>query len=194
MSAPVRTMTRDEFATGEADAARRWLAASYPGYRPEESNSRRPFSFRGRRVDAGGSSVARLRYSLSADNGVTLTDVVLVVRPGDGGMRVSLGRDEEAVLPGMPVLLPAHRAVSVLWADTVADCVGVPTADVERVAGETTGLDGSALRFTGLRPMSPALGRRWNDAVRRVVGVLGNRPGGGTAPLVGGLLRALVSP
>jgi AraC-like DNA-binding protein len=189
MSAPVATTTTDEFATNEADAARRWLAASYPGYRPEESNSRRPFAFRGRRVDVGGGSVARLRYSLSADNGLTLTDVVLVVRPDDGAMRVSPGRDEEeAVLPGTPVLLPAHRAVSVLWADTVADCVGVRTADVERVAGEMTGLDGSTLRFTGLRPMSPALGRRWNDAVRRVVGVLVGRPGGGTAPLVAGLL------
>jgi AraC-like DNA-binding protein len=113
-----------------------------------------------------------------------LSDVLVVVQPHDGGMKVSLGRHEDAVLPGAPVLLPAHQVVSVLWADTVADCVGVRTAEVERVAVETTGLEGTALRFTGLRPMSPALGRRWSDAVRSVVDVLVGHPEVGAAPLV----------
>jgi AraC-like DNA-binding protein len=121
---------------------------------------------------------------LSADNNVVLSDVLVVVQLDEGGMKVSLGRHEDAVLPGSPVLLPAHQVVSVLWADTVADCVGVRTADVERIAVETTGLEGTALRFTGLRPMSPALGRRWGDAVRRVVDVLVGHPDVAAAPLV----------
>lgn len=174
----------DELATTDPGVARRWLEASYPGYRPEESNSHRDFSFRSSHVRVGSGSLARLRYSLSADNNVVLSDVLVVVQPDDGGMKVSLGRHEDAVLPGSPVLLPAHQVVSVLWADTVADCVGVQTAEVERIAVETTGLEGTALRFTGLRPMSPALGRRWGDAVRRVVDVLVGHPEVGAAPLV----------
>jgi AraC-like DNA-binding protein len=174
----------DELATTDPGVARRWLEASYSGYRPEESNSHRDFSFRGRHVRVGSGSLARLRYSLSADNNVVLSDVVVVVQPDDGGMKVSLGRHEDAVLPGSPVLLPPHQVVSVLWADTVADCVGVQAADVERVAVETTGLEGTPLHFTGLRPMSPALGRRWSDAVRRVVDILVGHPEVGAAPLV----------
>ncbi len=173
----------DDVATTDPGVARRWLEANYPGYRPEDSNSHRPFSFRSRHVHVGSGSLARLGYSLSADNDVVLSDVV-VVQPDEGGMKVSLGRHEDAVLPGSPVLLPAHQAVSVLWADTVADCVGVRSADLERVAVETTGLEGTVLRFTGLRPMSPELGRRWSEAVRRVVDVLVDRPEVGGAPLV----------
>ena len=184
MSSPVPSPTMDELATTDPGVARRWLEASYPGYRPEESNSHRDFSFRSRHVRVGSGSLARLRYSLSADNNVALSDVLVVVQPDDGGMKVSMGRHEDAVLPGSPVLLPAHQVVSVLWADTVADCVGVRTAEVERVAVETTGLAGTELRFTGLRPMSPALGRRWSDAVRRVVDVLVAHPEVGAAPLV----------
>jgi AraC-like DNA-binding protein len=184
VSSPVPSPTIDELATTDRGVARRWLEASYPGYLPEESNSHRDFSFRSRHVRVGSGSLARLRYSLSADNNLVLSDVLVVVQPDDGGMKVSLGRHEDAVLPGSPVLLPAHQVVSVLWADTVADCVGVRTAEVERVAVETTGLEGTALRFTGLRPMSPALGRRWGDAVRRVVDVLVDRPEVGAAPLV----------
>jgi AraC-like DNA-binding protein len=174
----------DELATTDPGVARRWLEASYPGYRPEESNSHREFSFRSRRLRVGSGSLARLRYSLSADNNVVLSDVLVVVQPNDGGMKASLGRHEDAVLPGSPVLLPAHQVVSVLWADIVADCVGVQSAEVERVAVESTGLEGTALRFTGLRPMSPALGRCWSDAVRSVVDVLVGRPEVGAAPLV----------
>ena len=118
----------DDVATTDPGVARRWLEASVPGYRPEESNSHRDFSFRSRQVRVGSGSLARLRYSLSADNNVVLSDVLVVVQPDDGGMKVSLGRHEEAVPPGSPVLLPAHQVVSVLWADTVADCVGVRTA------------------------------------------------------------------
>ncbi|TKJ19624.1 hypothetical protein A6V29_00615 [Blastococcus sp. CCUG 61487] len=174
----------DGVATSDPDAAHRWLEAAYSGYRPEESNSHRDFRFRSRNVRVGNGSLARLCYSSSADNNVVLSGVMVVAQPDDGGMKVSLGRDEEAVLPGSPVLLPAHQAVSVLWADTVADCVGVQSADVERVAVETTGLERTALRFTGLRPMSPELGRRWGEAVRRVVDVLVDRPEVGGAPLV----------
>jgi AraC-like DNA-binding protein len=176
--------TIDELATTAPGVAHRWLESSYPGYLPEESNSRRGFSFRSRHVRVGSGSLARLRYSATADNNVVLSDVLVVVQPDDGAMKVSLGRHEDAVLPGAPVLLPAHQVVSVLWADTVADCVAVQSADVERVAVETTGLEGTALRFTGLRPMSPALGRRWSDAVRRVVDVLVGNAQVGAAPLV----------
>jgi AraC-like DNA-binding protein len=174
----------DEVATTDPGVARRWLEATYAGYRPEKSSSHRDFSFRSRRVRVGSGSLARLRYSLSADNGVVLSDVLVVVHPDEGGMKVSMGRHEEAVLQGSPVLLPAHQVVSVLWADTMADCVGVRTADVERIAVETTGLEGIALRFTGLRPMSPALGRRWSDTVHRVVDVLVGHPDVAAAPLV----------
>ena len=62
-----------------------------------------------------------------------LSDVLVVVQPDGGRMEVSLGRDEQAVVPGSLVLLPAHQVVSVLWADTVADCVSVPIAEVERL-------------------------------------------------------------
>jgi AraC-like DNA-binding protein len=178
----------DELATTDPGVAHRWLEASYSGYRPEESNSHRDFRFHSRHVGVGSGSLTRLRYSLSADNNVVLSDVLVVVQPDDGGMKVSLGRHEDAVLPGAPVLLPAHQVLSVLWADTVADCVGVQSADVERVAVETTGLEGTALRFTGLRPMSPALGRRWGEAVRGVVDVLVGRPEAGAAPLVASAL------
>jgi AraC-like DNA-binding protein len=174
----------DELATTDPGVAHGWLEASYPGYRPEESNSHRDFSFDSRRLRVGSASLARLRYSLSADNNVELTDVLIVVQPDDGGMRVSLGRHEDAVGPNSPVLLPPHQVVSVLWGDTVADCVGVQTAELERIAVESTGLEGTALRFTGLRPMSPALGRRWSEAVRRVVDVLVAHPDVGAAPLV----------
>jgi AraC-like DNA-binding protein len=186
VSSPVPTTTRD-CATNDPRSAHDWLEAVFADYQPEESNSSRDFRFRGRHLRVGDSCLAQLRYSSTADNNVSPSDV-LVVQPYDGRMRVCLGHDEEVVPRGTPVLFPAHQVVSVLWADTGVDCVGVRAADVERVATETTGLESVAPRFTGLRPMSPALARRWNDAIRRVVDAVVDHPDVTAAPLVVGQL------
>ncbi len=153
--------------TSDPHVAHTWLGATYPGYLPEETNSRRHFVFEAVHEQAGRSGVSWLRYSTSADNNVA-PDVILVVRPSAGAMMVRFGREEISVPPGTPVLLPAHQAVSVLWADTEAGCVCLNADDVERVAVETTGVDNLALRFTGLRPMLPSLDRLWNDTVQAV--------------------------
>jgi AraC-like DNA-binding protein len=172
--------------TSDPHVAHTWLRATYPGYLPEETNSRRDFAFQAVHEEAGRSGVSRLRYSTSADNNVA-PDVLLVVRPSAGAMMVRFGREEVAVPPGTPVLLPARQAVSVLWADTEAGCVCLNADDVERVAVETTGLDDLALRFTGLRPMLPSLDQRWNDTVQAVTrAVLRNRTMAG--PLLTGHL------
>jgi len=161
--------------TSDPGVAHTWLRTTYPGYEPEESNSRRDFLFQAVHEQAGRSGVSRLRYSMSADNNVA-ADVILVVRPSAGAMMVRLGREEVAVPPGAPVLLPARQAVSVLWAGTEAGCVCLSADDVERVAVETTGLDRLSLRFSGLRPMLPGLGRRWNDTLQAAThAVLRNR-------------------
>ena len=157
--------------TSDPGVAHAWLRTTYPGYLPEETNSRRNFRFEAVHEQAGRSGRSRLRYSTSADNNVA-PDVVLVVRPASGAMLVRLGREEVAVSPGASVLLPAGQAVSVLWADTEADCVCLAAHDVERVALETTGLDSLELRFTGLRPMLPDLERRWNDTVQALTGAV----------------------
>jgi AraC-like DNA-binding protein len=187
MSDPAPTATR-EFATTDPDVAHDWLRAVWAAYRPEESNSRRDFRFRGTHMPVGRSSVARLRYSLSADNNVALSDVLLVLRPSSGAMKVRLGRDETVVAPGTPVLFPPHRAVSVLWADTDAECVCLHAADVERVAAETTGIEDVPLRFTGLRPMSPALARLWDEAVRCLLAAVRRDPEATAGPVVAGRL------
>jgi AraC-like DNA-binding protein len=194
MSSPAPTMTRtDEVATTDPDVAHDWLQAVYADYQPEESNSRRDFRFRGTHTPLGRSSVSRLRYSMSADNNVVPSEVLLVLRPTDGVMRVRLGRDEEVVPPGDSVLFPPHQAVSTLWADTDAGCVCLQAADVERVAVESTGLEDMGLRFTGLRPMSPELGRRWNDAVRSLVGAVLGDPALAANPLIAGQLTQLLA-
>jgi AraC-like DNA-binding protein len=154
--------------TSDPGVAHDWLRATYPGYLPEETNSRSGFWFQAVHEQAGRSGVSRLRYSTSADNNVA-PDVMLVVQPSAGAMMVRLGREEIAVPPGAPVLLPAGQAVSVLWADTEAGCVCLNADDIERVAVETTGLDNLALRFTGLQPMLPGLDRRWNETVQAVM-------------------------
>jgi AraC-like DNA-binding protein len=160
--------------TSDPDVAHSWLRTTYPGYLPEETNSRRHFVFQAVHEQVGRSGVSRLRYSTSADNNVA-PDVILVVRPSAGAMMVRFGREEVAVPPGTPVLLPAHQAASVLWADTEAGCVCLNADDVERVAVET-GLDNLTLRFTGLRPMLPGLDQRWSDTVQAVTrAVLRNR-------------------
>src|SRR4051794_13005285 len=100
--------------TSDPDVAHDWLCATYPGYLPEETNSRRPFRFQAVHEQAGRSGVSRLRYSTSADNNVA-PDVLLVVRPSAGAMMVRLGREEIAVPPGMPVLLPAGPAGGGPW-------------------------------------------------------------------------------
>jgi hypothetical protein len=82
----------DDVATTKPGAARRWLATSYAGYRPEQSDSHRDFNLCSRHVRVGSGSLARLRYSLSADNNVVLSDVLVVVQPVDGGMKAGLGR------------------------------------------------------------------------------------------------------
>ena len=172
--------------TSDPHVAHTWLRTTYPGYLPEETNSRRNFVFQAVHEQAGRSGVSRLRYSTSADNNVA-PDVMLVLRPSAGAMMVRIGREEVAVPPGTPVLLPAHQAVSVLWADTEAGCVCLNADDVARVAVETTGLDNLALRFTGLRPMRPGLDQRWNDTVQAVTrAVLRTRNTAG--PVLTGLL------
>jgi AraC-like DNA-binding protein len=161
--------------TTDPGVAHDWLRATYPGYLPEETNTRRGFRFQAVHEQAGRSGVSRLRYSTSADNNVA-PDVMLVVQPSAGAMLVRQGREEIAVPPGAAVLLPAGQAVSVLWADTEAGCVCLDADDIKRVAAETTGLDNLALRFTGLRPMLPGLDRRWNETVQAVTrAVLRNR-------------------
>jgi len=161
--------------TSDPGVAHTWLRTTYSGYLPEETNSRRNFLFQAVHAQAGRIGLSRLRYSTSADNNVA-PEVLLVVRPSAGALMVRLGREELAVSPGAPVLLPAGQPVSVLWADTEADCVCLDADDIGRVAVETTGLETLALRFTGLRPMRPGLDRRWNDTVQTVTrAVLGNR-------------------
>jgi AraC-like DNA-binding protein len=174
--------------TTEPGEAHAWLAAVYTGYEPEESNSHRPFRFQGTLVPLGRSSIARLRYTMSADNNVTPSDVLLVLLPSGGGMRVSRGRSEEVVPAGTAVLFPAHETVSALWADTDATCVCLPAADVERVAVETTGVESEGLQFTGLRPMSASLDRRWSDAVRDLVEAVRREAGALASPVVAGAL------
>ncbi len=177
--------------TSDPGVAHDWLRATYPGYLPEETKSRRDFRFQAVHEQAGRSGVSRLRYSMSADNNVA-PDVILVVRPYAGAMMVRLGRDEVAIPPGAPVLLPARQAVSVLWADTEAGCVCLNVEDVERVAVETTGLENLTLRFTGLRPMLPGLDQRWNDTVQAVTrAVLRNRTI--ASPLLTGHLTQLLA-
>jgi AraC-like DNA-binding protein len=184
MSSPEPIPSTRSVVARDPHEAHDWLAAVFADFRPEESNSSRDFRFRGRHLPLGDNGVlAQLRYSLSADNNLSTSDV-LVVQPFDGRMKVSLGHDEEVVPVGTPVLFPAHQVVSVLWADTCADCVGVRAAEVERTATEMTGLENAGLRFTALRPMTPALGRRWNDVVRDVVDTLMRQPGGTPSPLV----------
>jgi AraC-like DNA-binding protein len=184
MSSPEPTTSTQSVATQNTHVAHDWLEAVFADFQPEESNSSRDFRFRGRHLLLGNSGVlAQLRYSLSADNNVSSSDV-LVVRPFAGRMKVSLGRDEEVVRAGTPVLFPAHQVVSVLWADACADCVAVRAAEVQRAATETTGLENAALRFTGLRPMRPTLAGRWNDVLRDVVDTLMRQPGGTPSPLV----------
>jgi AraC-like DNA-binding protein len=177
--------------TSDPDVAHTWLRTTYPGYAPEETNSRRNFLFQAVHDQAGRIGVSRLRYATSADNNVT-ADVLLVVRPSAGAMLVRLGREEVAVPPGAQVLLPARQPVSVLWADTEAECVCLDMDDIERVAVETTGLDTVALRFTGLLPMLPGLDRRWNHIVRTVTRVaLGDRRSTAGPLLTGQLAEGL---
>jgi AraC-like DNA-binding protein len=170
MTSPAPTMTRtDEVTTTEPEVAHDWLQAVYPDYRPEESNSHRGFRFRATHSAVGPSNVVRLRYSTSADNNVVLDSVLLVLQPFDGHMKVRLGRDEEAVTTGESVLFPAHQTVSALWDDAHVGCLCLRAADVERVAVETTGMETLTLRFTGVRPMSPGRGMRWNEGVRALM-------------------------
>jgi AraC-like DNA-binding protein len=200
MSSPVQTgstsaptRTTNEFATSDPDVAHEWLQAVYAGYQPEEANSRRPFTFRGRHTPLGRSSISRLQYSMSADNNLTSSDVLLVLQPTDGVLKVSVGRDEEVVPPGTPVLFPPHQAVSALWADTDAGCVCLQAADVERVAVETTGDDTVAFRFTGVAPMSPRHGRHWNDAVRYLTDAVQRHPELARNPMIAGQLTQLLA-
>jgi AraC-like DNA-binding protein len=190
--APSKPKT-DEVATTDPDVAHDWLQAVYADYQPEESNCRRDFTFRGTSTQVGRSSLSRLQYSMSADNNVEPTDVLLVLEPSGGVMKVRRGRDEDVIRPGTPVLLPPHQAVSTLWADTDAGCVCLHAADVERVAAETTGIETITLRFTGLRPMSPGHARHWNDVVRYLVGAVLRHPDVTTAPLVAGQLTRLLA-
>jgi AraC-like DNA-binding protein len=185
--------TTDEVATTEPDVALQWLQAVYADYQPEESNNRRHFSFHGTNTQLGRNSLSRLHYSMSADNNVERTDVLLVLEPSGGVMKVSRGRDEEVVPPGTPVLFPPHEALSTLWADTDAGCVCLRTTDVERVAAETTGIETIALRFTGLRPMSPGHARHWNDAIRYLIGAVLRHPDVTATPLVAGQLTQLLA-
>ena len=69
--------------TSDPGVAHAWLRTTFPGYLPEETNSRRDFLFQAVHEQAGRSGVSRLRYSLSADNNVA-SDVILVVRPSAG--------------------------------------------------------------------------------------------------------------
>jgi AraC-like DNA-binding protein len=194
MTSPAPTMPKtDEVATTDPHVAHDWLQAVYADYQPEESNCRRDFTFRGTNTQVGRSSLSRFQYSMSADNNVEPTDVLLVLEPSGGVMKVRRGRDEDVVRPGTPVLFPPHQAVSTLWADTDAGCVCLQAADVERVAAETTGIETIALRFTGLRPMSPGHARHWNEAVRYLVGVVVRHPEVTATPLIAGQLTQLLA-
>lgn len=191
-TSPVPPKT-NEFATSDPDVAHDWLQAVYAEYQPEEFNSQRPFRFRGTHTPLGRSSVSRLEYSMSADNNLALSDVLLVLRPTDGVLKVGVGRAEEVVPPGTPVLFPPHQAVSALWADTDAGCVCLRTADVERVAVETTGDETVALRFTAVRTMSPDHARRWNDVVRSVTEAVERDPEVALNPMIAGRLTQLLA-
>jgi AraC-like DNA-binding protein len=193
MSSPIPTTATGEVATTDPGVAHEWLQAVYADYQPEESNNRRDFRFRGTYAQLGRSGVSRLHYSMSADNNVAPSDVLLVFEPLDGVMKVSHGREEEVVPPGMPVLFPPHESVSALWADADADCVCLQATDVERIAVETTGIETTTFRFTALRPMSPSLGRQWDHAVRHLIGTVLRHPEVTASPLIAGQLTQLLA-
>jgi AraC-like DNA-binding protein len=183
------------FTTAEPDVAHDWLRTAYAGYQPEQSNSARGFRFRGARRPLGeGGSVAHLSYATTADNNVELSDVVLILEPAAGRMRVRLGRDEEVIAPGTPVLFPAHQTLSALFLDTDAGCLCLRVAAVEQAAVEATGLEAPPVRFTGVRPMTQQLGRRWRDAVGSLLrAVLRDPVAAGTPVFAGELTRRLAA-
>jgi AraC-like DNA-binding protein len=156
-SAPVQ---RFHYATEDADEATELLRALYADHRPSFSGSsggcRFELSSDVVSTSSGALSVDHLRHTARVSALVEPPRAVVVVVPVVATrLCYTCGREEAGAGPRLcPPWSPFHSE----WED-VDIAIGTLDQDgLRRVGAEVSGLDPSAVAFTGMNPISPALG------------------------------------
>lgn len=166
-SSSVLEMARQSFATSSPEHAHEFISAAYGRHTPRISGDRKRFMFSALSIAVDAFSVARVRHSMHVVAPEAVFDNLCVIRPVSGVCRFTAGR-EEAGGTSLPILAAPHQALCVEWADSVVGVVRLDADRVFQVAGEVTGVDQDAMRFTGISPRSSTLGRYWDSVVRHV--------------------------
>lgn len=164
-SASVR---RDRIATGDVDEATEIMAARYADHAPSFSGSRDGFRFRvvsdAVSTTGGAVSVDRLQHSMAVSALVEPPRSITLVVPSSGRLRFSC-RGE--VAESGPRLCPSWAPFRSDWEDVDITVGSIDADGVGRIGAEVSGLDPSAVAFTGMTPTSP-------DHARYIASVLGH--------------------
>ncbi|MDD7968005.1 AraC family transcriptional regulator [Actinomycetospora lemnae] len=159
MSAP-DPVRRIRFATTDIDEGMEALGAQYAEVRAEFARDGEDFAFRlaSDVVDAhsGPWSLEQVYLGLRATASVEPLNAVMFAVPLTGRALFRCGRDE--VDSGV-VLAPTRSGYDVGWSDLGGVTGTLDLEGVQRVGAELSGLAPHAVGFTGMRPVSPALGR-----------------------------------
>lgn len=162
---PVRA--RQNYSTSDPEEAHEFIKASYGEHSPFISGDRESFAFSASSAVAEGFSVERVRHSLHVVARSAVFSDLCVIRPVSGLCRYVAGH-EEAGGTSAPILAIPDRDLCVEWADSAVGVMRFDRQRFGRVASTLTGVDPDALRFVGLSPKSPSLGRHWDSVVRHV--------------------------
>jgi AraC-like DNA-binding protein len=146
--------------TRDLDLAHELLSEAYAAHRPHYSGSRERFRFSLVSTATGSIASDALSHSMGTVAAVETVRHLTVAHLMGGGVAIERGHDEARWGPDDVFLYPYGTNFVVRWDTMDQSVIRLDFDKVARFATATTGTD-TALRFLGMRPITPEMGQYW---------------------------------
>jgi AraC-like DNA-binding protein len=190
---PILGVYHEEFRSQDPDEAHTWLRNAYADHNLKISGSSQDFMFSCDLTRLDGMSLGRMRHSMAVDIDVFagLRNLAIVEHVGGGAVQMSVGPESVSLRAGECFLLPPDRPYQAAWNSVAAEVTTLSFEDLQRDALGLVDLETVNLDFA--RPITPAAGRHWSQAIRYVQSFVSDSPLLVAAPLARRELGWLVS-
>ncbi|WP_250008120.1 AraC family transcriptional regulator [Actinoplanes sp. M2I2] len=169
-------MNRLDFATQDLGAAHDILRRMYVGHRFRLHRAARRFSYQHESVDAGPVRAARVRYTMDVSVQFEPQDSLTFVALAGGSVETRDGREVTLTGPGDVLLHRPGRPLTSFCRNFDIFSLVLDPGLVADVAAARTGIDRADFRFEGVTPVSPGLGRYWQETMSYVHRLLAGAP------------------
>jgi AraC-like DNA-binding protein len=151
--------------TRDPELAYQLISDTYGVLRPQISGSRERFRFSLTSVAVGSIASDGLTHSMNTRASIEPLRHLTATYVARGRIAVRVGREVEHLGPGDRGLYPYGTGFEVHWSPVEQCVLRVDFDTIARHAAQTTDTDAAALRFLGVRPLSPGMGRYWGTVM-----------------------------